>query len=67
MDSFFLFGTTNLGWSIIYIKGSHVTISILSLKIALFLANSVDPDEMPHFAAFHLGLHCLLKYPFRSH
>ena len=21
---------------------------------------------MPHDAAFHLGLHCLLKYPFRG-
>ena len=21
--------------------------------------NSVDPEEMPHYAAFHLGLHCL--------
>ena len=25
--------------------------------------NSVDPDEMQHRAAFHLGLHCLQKYP----
>ena len=25
------------------------------------LANSEDPDEMPHYAAFHLGLHCLLR------
>ena len=23
------------------------------------LANSADPDEMPPYAAFHLGLHCL--------
>ena len=22
---------------------------------------SEDPDEMPHIAAFHLGLHCLLR------
>ena len=22
-------------------------------------ANSEDPDEMPHNAAFHQGLHCL--------
>ena len=29
------------------------------------LANSADPDEMQHDAAFHLGLHCLPKYPFR--
>ena len=25
------------------------------------LANSEDPDEMPHYAAFHQGLHCLLR------
>ena len=24
------------------------------------LANSEDPDEMPHNPAFHHGLHCLL-------
>ena len=25
------------------------------------LTNSEDPDEMPHNAAFHQGLHCLLR------
>ena len=25
------------------------------------LENSEDPDEMPHNAAFHQGLHCLLR------
>ena len=25
------------------------------------LANSEDPDGMPHDAAFHYGLHCLLR------
>ena len=25
------------------------------------LANSKDPDEMQHSAAFHQGLHCLLR------
>ena len=25
------------------------------------LAKSEDPDEMLHIAAFHLGLHCLLR------
>ena len=29
--------------------------------IVFGLANSVDPDEMMHYAAFHLGLHCLLS------
>ena len=34
----------------------------LSLKIVLFFANSTDTGEMPPYAAFHLGLHCLQKY-----
>ena len=25
------------------------------------LANSADPDEMQHNAAFHQGLHCLIR------
>ena len=29
-------------------------------KINPILANSGDPDEMPQYAAFHQGLHCLL-------
>ena len=45
------------------IKGSRVLISkqdcIFSLKIIFVLANSVDPDEMPHYAAFNLDLLCL--------
>ena len=32
----------------------------------LLFTNSVDPDEMQHYAAFHLGLHCLQKYSFRG-
>ena len=56
------------GWSILYIEGSRLIFSnqnvFLSLKIVFVLANSVDPDEMPHYAAFHLRLHCLPKYPF---
>ena len=49
--------------SILYFKGSRVKISavyiFLYLKIALILASSADPDEMPPYAAFHLGLHYL--------
>ena len=46
-----------------------VTLSILqalkqALKILFIIANSADTDEMPHYAAFHLGLCCLPKYPF---
>ena len=35
--------------------------------ISFFEDHSVDPDEMQHFVAFHLGLHCLPKYAFRSY
>ena len=35
-----------------------------SLMFFLIVANSADPDEMQHVAAFHLGLHCLPKYTF---
>ena len=38
----------------------------ISLKIDFFLANSADPDKMPHYAAFYLGLYCLPKKPFRG-
>ena len=34
-------------------------IVFLSLKIDLVTANSAHPDEMPPYAAFHLGIHCL--------
>ena len=36
----------------------------LSLKIYFVLVNSAGPDEIPHYAAFHLGLPCLQKYLF---
>ena len=64
------FDTVKSGWSSVYIEGSQVIIStkivFLSLKIDFVLANSVNPDEMLHIAAFHQGLHCLSKYPFRG-
>ena len=34
------------------------------LKIVFIFANGADSDEMPHYAAFHLGLFCLSKYLF---
>ena len=39
---------------------------IFCLKTFLTFTNSVNPDEMQHYAAFHLGLHCLQKYSFRD-
>ena len=52
-----------------YLKGSQNLLKnnvFLSLKVVLILINSADPDEMQHHAAFHLGPHCLSKYPFRG-
>ena len=37
-------------------------IVFLSLMTKFVSVNSADPDEMPHYAAYHLGLHCLPKY-----
>ena len=39
-------------------------ISYSCLKIFFTCTNRVDPDEMQHYAAFHLGLHCLQEYCF---
>ena len=50
------------GWSIVYIEWLQFILVFHSLKIAFVLANSVDPDEMSHDAAFHLGIHGLPKY-----
>ena len=44
----------------------YKNIVFFGLKIFFTLTNSVDPDEMPHYAAFYLGLHCLLKYLLRD-
>ena len=58
MEFSITFGTVNSGWSIVYIKGPRVIISkniaFLSLKIEFVLADSTDPDTMPH-----LDHHCL--------
>ena len=65
------FNIVKSGWNIVYIEGLQVTISeknvvFLSLKIDFVLANNANLDEMQCYAAFHLGLHCLPKYPFRG-
>ena len=31
----------------------------MKLKLVELFANSGDPDQMPHSAAYDLGLHCL--------
>ena len=63
MDYSFWFDTINLELSIVCIWGVRLCFykCIFGLKFLLTLTTSVDPDEMPHYAAFHLGLHCLSK------
>ena len=67
------FDKVKSAWSITYIKGSQVSYVIskknivsFSLKNDFVLANTADPDEMPHEATFHLVLHYLPNYPFRG-
>ena len=36
------------------------------LEIDFVSANSTDTDEIRHALAFHLSLHCLLKYRFKG-
>ena len=55
--------------SILYFNVMQVKLSIkLCISVlgdSVFIqANSADPDEMPPYAAFHLGLHWLSKYLF---
>ena len=59
--------TISMGPPIVYFNGViYVEFSKMTLKVVLILANSADPDEMQHYAAFHLGLHCFQKYSFRG-
>ena len=62
MDFPIYINTISMGLPIMYFKGSNeefFQISGISIPEG---ANSADPDEMQHYAAFHLGLHCLPKY-----
>ena len=69
MESSFWFDKVNLGW---FFVSRSCRLKFLnrnvSLKIVFVFANSVDADEMLHHdVAYHLRLHCLPKYVFRSH
>ena len=54
----------SMGLSVLYFRGSpfklfkNIYDVFLPLKIFKILANSEDPDEMSHHAAFLLGFHC---------
>ena len=53
----------------LHIKECQVIIfkkSCILLSEDLFNIHSVDPDEMQHDNAFHLGLNCLKKKSFRG-
>ena len=43
-----------------------VSIVFFCLKICFTYIYSVDPDEMPQYVPFHLGLYCLYKYQFKG-
>ena len=52
------FDTAKTGQFIVHIDGSQV---IISKKHVFHFSK---PNEIPHYAAFHLGLHFLPKYSF---
>ena len=58
--------TISMELSSLYFKGLPLKISIKLCIFApedcFFLTNSADPDKMPPYAAFYLGLYCLPKY-----
>ena len=66
MESSFTSDAIHLRKSIVHIKGCQIIIfiffCILLSKDHFTFTNSVDPDddEMLHYAAFHLVLHCLI-------
>ena len=69
MDFPIQIATIRMGSYIISFKGSQVDISkyvIRSLNIVFITANSAGPDEIQHYAAFHLVLHYLSNYLFRG-
>ena len=70
LKAFQYIDTINMGPTFGFFKVSRVEILnyavVLSLKAVLILANSADSDEMQHYVAFHLDLHCLPKYLFRG-
>ena len=45
-----------------HLPGGNSAIWTSVFKVVLILANSADPDEIQHNAAFHPGLHCLPMY-----
>ena len=61
MDSSFWFDIGIVHCTYLGVSGYNYSnnIVVFCLKTFFNFTNSVDPDEMPHYVAFHLGLHCL--------
>ena len=71
MDFPIYIDTISMGLPIVYFRGSQVEFFFSYLVCVpadcfflISLVNCADADEMPHPAAFHLGLHCMPKYLF---
>ena len=60
-----LFHPYKLEKSICYLRCIRCNfLGLYGSRQKLLLANSEDTDQMPHYAASDLGLHCLPMYPF---
>ena len=44
----------------------HIDAIRIGLPILYFKGSQVEVSRLLCFSAFHLGLHCLPKYPFRG-
>ena len=44
---------------ICHFRGVGSIFFFLLLFLTILLANNADPDQMPHYVASDLGLHCL--------
>ena len=53
-----------LAESICYFRVVGTFVAFILFLMEVLLANSVDPDQMPHYVASDLGLHCLPMTPF---
>ena len=51
--------------SICHFRGVKSILSLFCFLRKILLANTVDPDQMPHYVASDLGLHCLPMTPLR--
>ena len=45
----------------LYVKGCQDMMQLCHEELFFLFTNSADPDEMPHYVAFHLGPRCFAK------